>query len=66
MQAKSMKKKTNHSISEKLTETPRYKTSKGFSLTGQYQTRDCREYRVTMAEELRNLPIQGDYVTPPP
>ena len=25
-----------------------------------------REYRVTMAEELRNLPIQGDYVTPPP
>ena len=21
-----------------------------------------REYRVTMAEELRNLPIQGDYV----
>ena len=27
---------------------------------------DTREYRVTMAEELRNLPIQGDYVTPPP
>ena len=25
-----------------------------------------REYRVTMAEELRNLPIQGDYVAPPP
>ena len=25
-----------------------------------------REYRVTMAEELRNLPIQGDYITPPP
>ena len=27
---------------------------------------NIREYRVTMAEELRNLPIQGDYVTPPP
>ena len=25
-----------------------------------------REYRVSMAEELRNLPIQGDYVTPLP
>ena len=31
-----------------------------------YSLTVAREYRVTMAEELRNLPIQGDYVTPPP
>ena len=34
--------------------------------SAQLHTTPDREYRVTMAEELRNLPIQGDYVTPPP
>ena len=37
-----------------------------FLFSNNSNVKNMREYRVTMAEELRNLPIQGDYVTPPP